>query len=158
LLATRVNALLTAQAVFVAAIAFLYNDKGGTQKLLLIMIAVLGLLTTIITFVGIISGCRVIRWWLAHGKKLIEEDEAKDDKDRELKGHYLPRATEQPDWMHTLSVDVFGWGLSLCFVLFWVLVLITLLGWRLSLYFVLFWVGVFITLLTLRWARQRGHC
>jgi hypothetical protein len=126
-LSTRVAALLNTQAVFVAAIAFLYNSTDGTQIWLLKGIAALGLATTLISGIGILCGCRVIRQWLLYGESLKKEDEAAGVK--KLEGHYL-KGRVQPDWLHWWSIDFFGMGLSVSFVLFWIVVLGVPLIWK----------------------------
>jgi hypothetical protein len=116
LFAARINALLTAQSVFVAGAAFLYN-KEGAQTSLFHWIAYLGIATSSLALIAIVAGCRIINKWHIYRHKLIDEDQ-----DQELKGLYLPR--KMPDWTHRLSIDMFGCGPAVLFIGFWVRVLI----------------------------------
>jgi hypothetical protein len=121
LLSTRINALLTSQSLFLAAAAVLYSmsqAREGEHRLLLALLAFIGLAATVLTGIAILIGCRVLRRWHEHGSKLLLNEGYKNDID----GCYL-KDRKQPDLGHKVSIEIFGISLPLIFAVFWLFVI-----------------------------------
>jgi len=82
----------------------------------MVVIGKVALAVCILSFVALAIGCRILRKWHRHGERLIKEDKGRPPP--ELMHLHLDR--DQPDWHHTVSMDVFVLGLCSVFIAFWI--------------------------------------
>jgi hypothetical protein len=115
LLSARVNALLTSQSLLVTASAILYaNGKVVPGR----VVAIFGMFFCFVVCLAICMSCAVLRRWHEHGKQLVQ------DNGTALKNYHYGR--KQPDIGHFLSIEFFGIGLSLGFLVLWIVALVLL--------------------------------
>jgi hypothetical protein len=121
LLFHRVTALLNSQSFLVAAASFLYANKRET--LMITAVGCIGLASAALALIAIALGCSVLRRWHRRGAVLI-----KDYGQTDLRGCYLKNRRPMPDWIHWLTIDLYGIMLAVIFLVFWILAICKIQG------------------------------
>ena len=118
LISARINALLTSQSLLLAGALVLYSEfktLGKEQIFIVIVIAVLGLITSLLSGIAIFGGCKVLRAWHKYSKKIQGLEQLEDS---------VVRTRNMPDVWHIVGMEVFSIGMPIVFVVFWITVLI----------------------------------
>ena len=104
LIASRVNAMLGSQSLFVTA--FVLCNK--TECSVRLVIIVLGFVTYLLSLIEISVGLRVLRNLHKQSNPLRKA------------APNLTTRSDMPDWNHWRSVDLLSAGLPTCLLFFWV--------------------------------------
>jgi hypothetical protein len=119
LLSARVNALLWSQSLFLSAWAILLNNSHYQGvKFVMVLIGMLAITLAGFAFLAIKMSCRILTKWHLHGQRLIEQDLALPESERQLPDFHLNRRAPDPE--HYLSINLFGLSMPIVFVVFWI--------------------------------------
>lgn len=104
LIASRVNAMLQSQSLFVTAFVLCNKTECNVR----LVIIVLGFVTCLLSLIAISVGLIVLRNLHSQSNDLRKT------------GPNLTKRNDMPDWKHWLSVDLLSAGLPTCLLFFWI--------------------------------------
>lgn len=84
----------------------------------MLTISVLAIILAFFSFLAILMSCRILTQWHKHGQRLIEQDLALPENERQLPDFHLNR--HAPDREYFLSIDLFSLSMPWLFMAFWV--------------------------------------